>query len=147
MNTPQNRLNVPYVLSNWLTCILTQLKRKVNYKSETFVTFWRSMHPRRFLYCLLPKCCQDLKRKLKNKIISELARKGFADRQVEPGKGNRIPESGGILLVESGVQLKESRIRDGLGFHYMGRDKFVSPLIVRNTFMFPMSTSKRSKFL
>ena len=54
------------------------------------------MHPRRFLYRLLPKCCQDLKRKLKNKNISELARKGFADRQVELGKGNRIPESGGI---------------------------------------------------
>ena len=51
---------------------------------------------------------------------------------MEPGKGNRIPESGGILLVESGAQLKESRIRDCLGFHYMGRDKFVSPLIVTN---------------
>lgn len=70
---------------------------------------------------------------MKNKIISELARKGckgIAYRQVEPGKGNQIPESGGILLVESGLQLKESRIRKCLGFHYMGRDKFVSPLIV-----------------
>ena len=62
--------------------------------------------------------------------MSELAHKGFADRQVEPGKGNQIPESGVILLVEYGVQLKESRIRDCLGFHYMGRDKFVSPLIM-----------------
>lgn len=70
---------------------------------------------------------------MKNKIISELdpkGCKGIADRQVEPGKGNLIPESGGVLLVESGVQLKESRIRDCLGFHYMGREKFVSPLIV-----------------
>ena len=49
---------------------------------------------------------------------------------MEPGKRNQILESGGILLVESGVQLKESRIRDCLGFHLMGRDKFVSPLIV-----------------
>ena len=77
-------------------------------------------------------------------FISELARKGFADRQVEPAsKGYRIPESWGILLVESGEQLKESRIRDRLGLHYMGRDKFVSPLIVSCL----ISTSKTSKFL
>lgn len=49
---------------------------------------------------------------------------------MESGKGNQIPESGGTFLVESGVQLKEPRIRDCLVFHYMGRDKFVSPLIV-----------------
>ena len=83
------------------------------------------MHPRTFLYRLLPKCCQDLKRKLKNKIISEL------------------PTSVTSVLTDKWNQVREIGFRNPGKFCFFTVDSELS----HNTFIFPMSTSTRSKFL